>query len=101
MTGAELRAELGLRSTWFTIGVLRLTGGGTIEQGRARRCGRWRVTWPERSSSEKVGGGDLDGHARRQGQRDNLGAAEGDDLLPPEVGSGCDRGRARQRELLL
>jgi stage II sporulation protein D len=36
MTGGQLRAELGLRSSWFTVGVLRLTGGGTIAKGQRR-----------------------------------------------------------------
>ena len=35
-TGATARSVLGLRSTWFTIGVLRLAGSGTIEWGRSR-----------------------------------------------------------------
>jgi stage II sporulation protein D len=33
-TGADFRSRLGLRSTWFTIGVLRLTGGTTIGKGQ-------------------------------------------------------------------
>ena len=36
VTGATLRSVLRLRSTWFTIGVLRLTGGGSVKQGQAR-----------------------------------------------------------------
>lgn len=36
VTGATLRSVLGLRSTWFTIGVLRLTGGGSVKQGQAK-----------------------------------------------------------------
>jgi stage II sporulation protein D len=36
ISGADLRSLLGLRSTWFTIGVLRLSGGGSIEEGQAR-----------------------------------------------------------------
>jgi stage II sporulation protein D len=36
ITGADLRSMLGLRSTWFSIGVLRLSGGGSIEEGEAR-----------------------------------------------------------------
>ena len=35
-SGATARSVLGLRSTWFTIGVLRLAGAGTIEWGRTR-----------------------------------------------------------------
>jgi stage II sporulation protein D len=35
-SGATARSILGLRSTWFSIGVLRLTGGGTIERGDSR-----------------------------------------------------------------
>ncbi|HWM12863.1 MAG TPA: SpoIID/LytB domain-containing protein [Gaiellaceae bacterium] len=35
-TGATARSVLGLRSTWFTIGVLRLGGAGTIEWGKSR-----------------------------------------------------------------
>jgi stage II sporulation protein D len=35
-TGATARSVLGLRSTWFTIGVLRLAGAGTIEWGKSR-----------------------------------------------------------------
>jgi stage II sporulation protein D len=34
VSGATLRRVLGLRSTWFRIGVLRLRGGGTIEEGQ-------------------------------------------------------------------
>ncbi len=37
ISGADLRSVLGLRSTWFSIGVLRLSGGGAIEQGQAKR----------------------------------------------------------------
>jgi stage II sporulation protein D len=33
-TGADFRSRLGLRSTWFTIGVLRLTGGTTVGKGQ-------------------------------------------------------------------
>jgi stage II sporulation protein D len=33
-TGAAFRSRLGLRSTWFTIGVLRLTGAATINKGQ-------------------------------------------------------------------
>jgi len=36
VTGATLRSVLGLRSTWFSIGVLRLNGAGSIRQGQAR-----------------------------------------------------------------
>jgi SpoIID/LytB domain protein len=36
MTGGEVRAELVLRSSWFSIGVLRLTGGGTIAEGQRK-----------------------------------------------------------------
>ena len=36
ITGATLRSVLGLRSTWFSIGVLRLNGAGRIRQGEAR-----------------------------------------------------------------
>lgn len=35
-SGATARSVLGLRSTWFTIGVMRLTGAGTIEWGKRR-----------------------------------------------------------------
>jgi stage II sporulation protein D len=35
-SGATMRARLGLRSTWFTIGVLRLRGGGTIDKGERK-----------------------------------------------------------------
>jgi stage II sporulation protein D len=35
-SGATARSVLGLRSTWFTIGVLRLGGSGTIEWGKSR-----------------------------------------------------------------
>lgn len=37
ITAADLRSVLGLRSTWFTIGVLRLSGGGTIDRGERTR----------------------------------------------------------------
>ena len=37
ISGGELRNLLGLRSTWFTIGVLRLNGGGSVERGEAAR----------------------------------------------------------------
>jgi stage II sporulation protein D len=33
-TGGDFRSRLGLRSTWFRIGVLRLTGGTTIGTGQ-------------------------------------------------------------------
>ena len=36
LTGATARSVLGLRSTWFTIGVERLVGAGTIEWGKSR-----------------------------------------------------------------
>ncbi len=36
ITGATLRSVLGLRSTWFTIGVLQLRGGGRIEEGQGK-----------------------------------------------------------------
>ncbi len=36
ITGADLRSLLGLRSTWFSIGVLRLNGAGSIEEGQER-----------------------------------------------------------------
>jgi stage II sporulation protein D len=34
LSGATFRSRLGLRSTWFTIGVLRLTGATTIDEGQ-------------------------------------------------------------------
>jgi SpoIID/LytB domain protein len=37
ITGASMRSLLGLRSTWFSIGVLRITGGGTVESGQRKR----------------------------------------------------------------
>ncbi len=36
ITGAALRSVLRLRSTWFTVGVMRLTGGGRVRQGQAK-----------------------------------------------------------------
>jgi stage II sporulation protein D len=36
VSGATLRSVLGLRSTWFSIGVLRLSGGGSIDEGRSK-----------------------------------------------------------------
>jgi stage II sporulation protein D len=36
MTGGQLRTARGLRSTWFSIGVLRLNGGGTVRQGQSK-----------------------------------------------------------------
>jgi stage II sporulation protein D len=36
ISGGTLRTELGLRSTWFTIGVMRITGGGTIDKGQTK-----------------------------------------------------------------
>lgn len=36
ISGGDMRLKLGLRSTWFTIGVLRITGAGTIERGEER-----------------------------------------------------------------
>ena len=35
ITGGTLRSVLGLRSTWFSIGVLRLNGAGRIRQGES------------------------------------------------------------------
>ena len=40
ISGGDLRSILGLRSTWFSIGVLRLTGGGVIEEGQAKTASR-------------------------------------------------------------
>jgi stage II sporulation protein D len=37
ISGGDLRRILGLRSTWFSIGVLRLTGGGAVQKGEAKR----------------------------------------------------------------
>ncbi|HJS70535.1 MAG TPA: SpoIID/LytB domain-containing protein [Gaiellaceae bacterium] len=36
ISGATMRSVLGLRSTWFTIGVMRITGGGTINKGQTK-----------------------------------------------------------------
>ena len=36
ISGATMRSVLGLRSTWFTIGVMRITGGGTIDRGQTK-----------------------------------------------------------------
>jgi stage II sporulation protein D len=36
ISGATLRSALGLRSTWFSIGVLQLSGGGAIQEGQRR-----------------------------------------------------------------
>jgi stage II sporulation protein D len=36
VSGATLRSALGLRSTWFTIGVLHLRGGGRIDEGQGK-----------------------------------------------------------------
>jgi stage II sporulation protein D len=37
LTGAALRSALGLRSTWYRIGMLRLTGGGSIQKGQEKK----------------------------------------------------------------
>jgi stage II sporulation protein D len=36
ISGATMRSVLGLRSTWFSVDVLRLTGAGTIDRGEGR-----------------------------------------------------------------
>jgi stage II sporulation protein D len=36
ISGGTMRSVLGLRSTWFTIGVMRITGGGTINKGQTK-----------------------------------------------------------------
>ncbi len=36
VTGATLRTVLRLRSTWITIGVLRITGGGSVQKGQSK-----------------------------------------------------------------
>jgi stage II sporulation protein D len=56
ISGATLRSVLGLRSTWFSIGVLRLRGGGTIQEGerkalRALTRNIGRVTLQRRTGS--------------------------------------------------
>ena len=57
MTGGELRSELGLRSSWFRIGVLRLTGGGTIEKGRRRTLRALARNLAGAKLQRKIGGG--------------------------------------------
>jgi hypothetical protein len=48
---------LGLRSTWFTIGVLRLTGGGSVKQGQARTLRALVRNVPNAKLQRKLGGG--------------------------------------------
>lgn len=56
-SGATLRSSLGLRSTWFTVGLLRLSGGGTVDPGERRvLTGRTRHVWGV-SLQRKRGGG--------------------------------------------
>ncbi len=57
MTGSELRSQLTLRSTWFTIGVLRLTGGGTIAEGQRRTLHALARNIAGARLQKKVGGG--------------------------------------------
>ena len=57
LTGGELRSILGLRSTWFTIGVLRLTGGGTIQQGQSRTLRALARNFTKAKLQRKVGSG--------------------------------------------
>jgi stage II sporulation protein D len=57
ITGATLRSVLGLRSTWFTIGVLRLTGGGTIEEGEAKTLRMLTRNLPNVTLQRRTGSG--------------------------------------------
>ena len=57
MTGGELRSALALRSSWFTIGVLRLTGGGTVAHGQRKTLHALARNVPGTKLQRKVGGG--------------------------------------------
>jgi stage II sporulation protein D len=57
MSGSEVRSELGLRSSWFRIGVLRLTGGGTIAKGQRKTLRALARHLPGAKLQRKVGGG--------------------------------------------
>ena len=57
ITGATLRSLLGLRSTWFTIGTVRLTGAGSIARGPVAEAARARAGNAGRKLQKKVGTG--------------------------------------------
>ena len=57
ITGATLRSLLGLRSTWFTIGTVRLTGAGSIARGQSRKLHALARAMPGAKLQKKVGTG--------------------------------------------
>lgn len=57
ITGATLRSLLGLRSTWFTIGTVRLTGAGSIARGQSRKLHAFARAMPGAKLQKKVGTG--------------------------------------------
>ena len=57
ISGGNLRTLLGLRSTWFSIGVLRLTGGGTIAKGQRKVLHALVRHMPGAKLQRKVGSG--------------------------------------------
>ncbi|MGH7358517.1 MAG: SpoIID/LytB domain-containing protein [Candidatus Rokuibacteriota bacterium] len=57
ISGRDLRSLLGLRSTWFSIGALRLTGGGTIAKGQRKVLHALARRMPGAKLQRKVGSG--------------------------------------------
>lgn len=57
ITGATLRSVLHLRSTWFTIGALRLNGGGVVSPGGSRTLHALARNLPGAKLQRKVGSG--------------------------------------------
>ncbi len=55
--GSTLRSLLGLRSTWFTIGAVRLTGGGALSKGHARTLHAFARSMPGAKLQKRVGAG--------------------------------------------
>ena len=93
ISGADLRSVLGLRSTWFSIGVLRLSGGGAIERGPGQAPSRAGTEPRERDAAAQERRGSVGGRPGDPGRRERLGTACDDDALQAEVAGGGHRSR--------
>ena len=98
ISGTGFQSALGLRSSWFSIAVLSLTGGGTVEPGKPRVlhgvARGVKSVWLERRIGSKAWTRvrDLTPGADRRFTHDR--APAGHDLVPARLAQGQGRRRA-------
>ena len=90
VTSGDVRRLLGLRSTWFRVGVLTLAQPAATRRSRRPDHAHRHRAWPDRDLARAEGswsglGAAGQGEARGRRRIRDRGEAHGDDALPPRV----------------